>query len=203
MNYSPQRLRDYALWYYFRYYPSDGRLLQKLREKGTEDYALQVFSDIKHLLQEDEILASKIDNYIYRNKNYRYIEQKMHQKLFPKDKIQDYLKKYKQSWKSLLDENFLRRKIQNYLAKGKSRRYIFMTLGETSEDKEKLNLLLDEYLTDGESENIEKELEKTKHKFTSNPSLIKRGEFTQKWKQQIIQKLLAKWFCYDEVKKVL
>gem|GEM_PF-5404953 len=55
-----------------------------------------------------------------------------------------------------------------------------MTLGETSEDKEKLNLLLDEYLTDGESENIEKELEKTKHKFTSNPSLIKRGEFTQK-----------------------
>ena len=68
--YSFQRLKDYALWYYFRYYPSNARLLQKLREKGSKTDSVQVFSDIKHLLQEEEIIKAKIDNYNFKKNIY-------------------------------------------------------------------------------------------------------------------------------------
>ncbi len=92
--YTPQRLKDYALWYYFRYYPSNKKLLRKLQEKGNADDAKQVFEAIKHLLQEEEIIQAKIDNYIFHNKNYRYIRQKMREKLFPKEKTEAYLENY-------------------------------------------------------------------------------------------------------------
>lgn len=127
-KYSQQRLKDYALWYYFRYYPSNNRLLQKLREKGSTENTEQVFKDILHLMQEDEIIKAKIDNYIFRNKNYRYIRQKMREKLFNSEKVESYLEKYINSGESILDENFLRKKIENYISKGKSRYYIFQTL---------------------------------------------------------------------------
>jgi len=71
-KYTIGRLKDYALWYYFRYYPSNARLLQKLHEKWKAEDAKHVFSEIKNLLEEDEIIKAKIDNYIFRNKNYRY-----------------------------------------------------------------------------------------------------------------------------------
>ena len=93
-KYSPQRLKDYALWYYFRYYPSNGRLLQKLGEKGSEENSLAIFNELEHLLQEEEIIKAKIDNYIFRNKNYRYIRQKMREKLFETQSVEKYLEKY-------------------------------------------------------------------------------------------------------------
>jgi len=46
MNNKPfkhERLKDYALWYYFRYYPSNARLVQKLNEKGSQEDAEKVF----------------------------------------------------------------------------------------------------------------------------------------------------------------
>jgi len=187
-SYSYQRLKDYALWYYFRYYPSNNRLLQKLKEKGSEEDSLWVFKEIQHLTQEDEIIKAKIDNYIFRNKNYRYIKQKMREKLFEAEKVEAYLEKYIQSWESILDENFLRKKIEGYIIKGRSRYYIFRTLWETKLDREKLEVLLEEYFPEGEQKNIIREYEKIKHKYD---------------KQKIIQKLLSKWFKYDEVKKVL
>ena len=49
----------------------------------------------------------------------------MKEKLFPIGKVEAYLEKYKTSWKSLLSENFLRRKIETFKSKGKSRYYIF------------------------------------------------------------------------------
>ena len=99
MNYKNENtLRDYALWYYFRYYPSNTRLENKLFEKSSDrELSKAVIDSIFHLLQEDQILASKIDNYVYRNKNYRYIENKMREKLFPSEKVQAYLEKYRSS----------------------------------------------------------------------------------------------------------
>jgi len=187
-KYIPQRLKDYALWYYFRYYPSNKRLLQKLNEKWEHADALSVFWDIKHLLQEDQIIASKIDNYIFRNKNYRYIRQKMREKLFPIEKTEVYLEKYLENWKSILDESFLRKKIEILISKGKSRYYIFQKLWETKWDREVLEILLEEYFPDWESENIQREYEKLKTKYD---------------KQKIIQKLIAKWFRYDEIKLII
>ena len=92
-KYTPQRLKDYALWYYFRYYPSNARLLQKLNEKWETEDAQKIYWEILNLTQEDEIIKAKIDNYIFRNKNYRYIRQKMREKLFPSEKTESYLKK--------------------------------------------------------------------------------------------------------------
>jgi len=186
--YSLQRLKDYALWYYFRYYPSNKKLLSKLIEKWGEDTAKKVYSDIEHLLQETEIIASKIDNYVFRNKNYRYIRTKMFEKWFSKESVEKYLEKYTESWKSILDTDFLKRKIDTYARKGKSRRFIFQTLSETPEDREVLEELLDEYFRDGEWENIQKEYEKLKNKYP---------------KERVIQKLLEKWFQYNEVRKVI
>lgn len=187
-KYTHQRLKDYALWYYFRYYPSNARLLQKLNEKWETEDAEQIYWEILNLTQEDEIIKAKIDNYIFRNKNYRYIRQKMREKLFPSEKTEQYLEKYINSGKSILDENFLRKKIENYSAKGKSRYYIFQTLWETKLDREKLEILLEEYFPDWELENILREYEKIKNKYD---------------RQKIIQKLLSKWFKYDEVKSII
>jgi len=195
-KYSPQRLKDYALWYYFRYYPSNGRLLQKLHEKWEEIDAIHVFKDIQHLTQEDEIIKAKIDNYLFRNKNFRYIRQKMREKLFPKEKIESILEPLAESGNSILDENWLRKKIQNFTARGKSRSYIFYTLWETSADRELLEWLLSECFPDGELENIQREY----NKITSNkPELLK----TREWKQKITQKLISKWFKYDEIKLII
>jgi len=162
--------------------------LQKLREKGSEHDSEKIFWEIKHLLQEDQIIASKIDNYIFRNKNYRYIRQKMREKLFPGEKVESYLEKYLESWESILDEGFLRRKIEILISKGKSRYHIFQKLGETKLDREKLEILLEEYFPDWEWENISREYEKLKNKYP---------------REKIIQKLIAKWFKYDEVKRAL
>ena len=195
--YHYQRLHDYALWYYFRYYPSDARLLQKLREKGSEDDTQKVFEKIKHLLQEEEIIKAKTDNYIFRNKNYRYIRQKMREKLFDREKVENYLEKYTSSGESILTEDFLRRKIELLISKGKSKRHIESKLWETPEDREKLQSLLEEYFREGEGESIKREYKKL---ISRNPKLL---ESWYEGKQKIIQKLLAQWFRYDEIKIIV
>lgn len=194
--YTFQRLKDYALWYYFRYYPSDARLLQKLIEKGDIGDANIIYKNIQHLMQEDEIIKAKIDNYLFRNKNFRYIRQKMREKLFPIEKIETYLKPMLESWESILDEIFLRKKIENFTSRGKSRSYIFYSLWETAADREILESLLSEYFPEWESENIEREYYKI---ISSKPELLA----SRTWKQKIIQKLLSKWFKYDEVKIIV
>jgi len=187
-KYNYQRLKDYALWYYFRYYPSNKKLLQKLREKGSSEESQKVFSEISHLLQENEIIASKIENYIFRNKNYRYIRQKMFEKWFPKESIESYLEKYIESWKSILDRDFLKKKIDTYARKWKSRKFILQKLWETIEDREVLEKLLSEYFIEWEWKNIQKHYEKLKNKYPT---------------QKCIQKLVEKWFHYSDIKKYI
>lgn len=183
-----KNLKDYALWYYFRYYPSNKKLLQKLNEKGTSDDATSTYKEVEHLLQEENIVKAKIDNYIFRNKNYKYIRQKMAEKLFTKELIEKYLSIYINSWESLLKEDFLRRKISNYIQKGKSKSYILYTLWETRKDREKITLLLEDYWELYENESILKEYNKIQNKYP---------------REKIIQKLIAKWFRYDEIKRAL
>lgn len=186
--YNTQRLREYALWYYNRYFPSNAKLIQKLQEKGGKDNTNRVFRDIKYLLQEEEIIKAKIDTYVFRNKNYRYIRQKMAEKLFPKLKVEAYLSKYIQKQESILDENFLRKRIESYITKGKSKQYIFSKLWETKEDRILLESILVDYFSEGESENILREYEKLKNKYS---------------KEKITQKLISKWFLYNEIRKTL
>ena len=187
-KYNFTRLKNYAEWYYFHYYPSDAKFLQKLREKWEGDDAQKIYDEMKEFLVEDRTLETLIENYIYRNKNYRYITTKMREKLFPIEKVQNYLEKYKQSWESLLREEYLIRKIENFLKKGKSRQYIFQKLWESSEDAALLENIFETYFWGREDEALKKEYEKIKEKYE---------------KQKIIQKLIAKWFRYEDIKKLL
>ena len=196
MNYNNENtLKDYALWYYFRYYPSNKRLEQKLLEKSDNtELTKTVIDSIFHLLLEDKILPAKIDNYIYRNKNYRYIEQKMREKLFPMDKVWEYLEKYRSSWESLLKDDFLERKIKIFKQKGKSNTYIMNKLWETKLDREKLEKMLDWY---SDNDALKKELEK----IVSRSTKINLESY--EWKQKVVEKLIRKGFKYGDVKKEL
>lgn len=135
--YDFQRLRDYALWYYFRYFPSNKKLQMKLSEKSYQDRELaqKVFNDIEHLLEEDKIIESKIKNYIFRNKNVSYIQLKMSEKQFQKEKVELFLRESIHiDDGSILSKTFLLKKIENYRQKGKSQLYIKNSLVDRRED---------------------------------------------------------------------
>lgn len=197
--YNFQRLKNYAEWYYFRYFPSDKKLLQKLQQKGSEEDAQKVFSDMKHLLVEDRTLESLIENYIFRHKNFRYITQKMREKGFPTEKVENYLMQYKESWESLLWESYLLKKVENLLQKGKSQQYIFQKLTETPEDKLLLENIFETHFQDGETQALQKEWEKILRRLWKNHG----DRLSSQEKQKIIQKLMMKWFSYDAIKKMI
>jgi uncharacterized protein Yka (UPF0111/DUF47 family) len=89
-----QKLKDYALWYYFKYFPSNERLFNKLLEKTNKnkDLVKDVYDNIKHLFREEDIIRDKINNYLFRNKNLNYIKQKLFIKKFPKNIYEEILK---------------------------------------------------------------------------------------------------------------
>ena len=194
--YDFQRLRDYAFWYYFRYFPSNKKLMMKLAEKSKQEPELapKVFSDIEHLLEEDKIIESKIKNYIFRNKNVSYIRLKMIEKYFTREKIEKFL--VEEIWinnGSLLNKSFLLRKIENYKQKGKSILYIRNKLVDRKED----SCIVEECLNgvfwdDWDLESLRKEYDK-----------LQLSLIIEKDKKKIIQKLLSKWFRYYDIKKVL
>jgi hypothetical protein len=113
------RLKDYALWYYFKYLPSVKRLENKLLEKTDQNRELvkSVFSDIKHLLQEEQIIESKVKIYIFRNKNLAYIKGKLREKLFDTILTNKILEQYVFEDESLFNEIYLIKKIENYRQK--------------------------------------------------------------------------------------
>ncbi len=187
---NPHKLKDYALKYYFRYYSSNKRLLDKMTEKADWDdiLAKKVFEEIKHLLQEEEIIRAKIRNYLDRNKNLNYIRQKLFIKQFPKDSVENILKaEFIEEGNSLLKKDFIIKKIKSYKQKAKSRNYIRQKLIERSEDTSIVDTCLNEIFIDWETESIKKEYEKLKNKYP---------------KEKIINKLIMKWFKYNEISKI-
>jgi len=123
-----------------------------------------------------------------RHKNLNYIKQNLSQKKFDKALVDEILKSYfLREGESLLDENYLRKKIILFKEKGKSKNYIKMKLIEREEDKNLIYSLLEEIFSEGEAEVIKGEYEKLKGKFE---------------RKKIIEKLLRKGFFYEEIKKV-
>jgi hypothetical protein len=109
----------------------------KLSEKSYQDRELaqKVFNDIEHLLEEDKIIESKIKNYIFRNKNVSYIQLKMSEKQFQKEKVELFLRESIHiDDGSILSKTFLLKKIENYRQKGKSQLYIKNSLVDRRED---------------------------------------------------------------------
>ncbi len=191
MKYNFDTLKNYALWYYFRYFPSRKKLLEKLKEKSQDrEISEKVFENISHLFQEEQVIWDKIRLYLLRNKNLKYITGKLLEKWFEKDMIQEILENnFLREGESLLNEKSLFIKIENYKNAGKSIQYVKQKLIERQEDREMIEKIIDDIFYDGEDENLKKELEKLQHKGLE--------------KQKIIQKLLQKGFQYNEIKKYL
>ena len=187
-----QRWKDYSSWYYFRYYPSINRLKEKLREKtnNNEELINNIFNEVWHLFNDINVLETKIQNFIFRNKNKKYIINNLLQKKFKKEDINKILDNFITEWESLLTESHIEKKILQYIQKNKSKQYIQNKLIEQPEDREIVNKILDKYyLQENENIAIKNEFEKLKNK-----------NIDQK---KIIQRLLAKWFRYDNIKWIM
>lgn len=184
-----ESFRNYALNYYLRYYPSIKKLKEKLNNKSGWDEKLvsEVFESMESIIVEKQVIESKIRLYIARNKNLNYIKSKLFEKGFKKEMYEEILQNNYNLDETLLDRDYIKRKVLDYMQKWKSKKYIFGQLFWRSEDKELITTVIDEFFGDDESEAVEKEYEKIKWKYD---------------RKKIIEKLLRKGFKYDDVRKV-
>lgn len=100
-----QRIVDYAIWYYLKYYPSKYNLRKKLIEKFWEssenwkkygwiweeeiDYIMN--ERMQSIIAEDEVIIAKINAYKRRGKSLYYIRWKLYERHEPKELIEKYL----------------------------------------------------------------------------------------------------------------
>ena len=125
---------------------------------------------------------------LYLKKIYKFVTNLL-QKRFIKDDIMFILSKYTEEWKSILTENFLERKIIQLKNKNKSKQYIKNKLIEQPEDREVVDKILNEIFWDSwDNDALYYEYNKL-----NNKNIDER---------KIIQRLLSKWFKYDEIKKL-
>ena len=159
-----QKIVDYAIWYYLKYYPSPKKLTQKLIEKfGEKSESWKKYWWIWQI-EIDYILTEKLRNIIQEE-----------------EVIQSKIRTFKNKWKSKL--------------------YIKQKLFERQEDKNIIDQFMQEAFLDGEYELVKKEYEKIKNKLNLNN--VENLPNTRLEHQKIIEKLLRKWFKYDDVKKVI
>ena len=190
-----QKIVDYAIWYYLKYFPSKKfwpnsekwKVYWWIWEKEIDFILNQKMSSI---IFEEEVAKSKIRNYIEKNKNFSYIRTKMFQKYFDKELVLRILREeYNFENETLLNEEKLKKQIILLKQKGKSKNYIKNKFLERSQDKDLVENILSEVFCDWELENLKKEYEKIKNKWFD--------------KQKIFQKLFSKWFNYEDIKRVI
>ena len=199
-----QKIVDYAIWYYLKYFPSKKALEKKLFEKFWPNYEkwniywwiwekeidFILNQKMSSIIFEEEVAKSKIRNYIEKNKNFSYIRTKMFQKYFDKELVLRILREeYNFENETLLNEEKLKKQIILLKQKGKSKNYIKNKFLERSQDKDLVENILSEVFCDWELENLKKEYEKIKNKWFD--------------KQKIFQKLFSKWFNYEDIKRVI
>lgn len=189
MKHTFDTLKNYALWYYFRYFPSKNKLEKKLLEKvDDKELTMKVLWNINHLLDDKKVIWDKIRVYLIKNKNLNYIKTKLILAWFDKYEVEDILNtEFLEENKSLLNEKSLKIKIQNYKNAWKSISYIKSKLIERQEDRELVENILSEVFETWEDENLLQEYEKIKNKFP---------------KEKLVSKLIYKWFKYDDIKKL-
>lgn len=183
-----QKLKDYASWYYFKYFPSKKRLFEKVYKKSQDNTPLsqEVIAELEEYIDEAKNIDARVRFMLERNKNTQAIESNLLSKGYDKTIIKDIIEQYlKESGGSLLQEKSVQAKIIQYLKKWKSRQYIFQHLCETKQDREIVNHAFISLWISSEQENIEKEYRKLQGRYE---------------KPQIIQKLLWKWFHYEDIK---
>lgn len=190
-------LLNFAAWYAMRYFPSLAKLREALMKKSAANQPLveTVMKEMGQYINEERTVDGLVRMYTEQSKTRPYIEQKLRAKKFQLSIIETTLEAYRETFTSWNNyENTITRKIQDFLTKNRSRRYISGTLTiKYPIFKQEIASLI-ETLCPDETEAIRSEAEKLSRKHdASNP----------KERQKIIQKLLLKGFSYDEVKKAM
>ena len=208
-----QKIVDYAIWYYLRYFPSIAKLKQKLREKFgpesekgkkywwifEEDIDFIVNEKMKNILCEKQIIISKINNYINKWKNIFYIKSKLYEKWFIKSEYEEILvNEFNSEKSSILNYEKVYKQIKNLVAKNKSKNYIKNKFVENNFDAEIVDEILKDFFLNWEKEAINIELEKILRK---KNYILEKIDFKEK--QKITQKLVWKWFDFGEVIEIL
>ncbi|PIE85347.1 hypothetical protein CSA08_02100 [Candidatus Gracilibacteria bacterium] len=189
--YKKDRLKDYGIWYYLRYYPSKNKLREKLLLKSNNNFELsdEVINDMKNIINEEEVLKSKIRMFLDRNKNVSYIKNNLRQKKFDLEMINNILSSdFFIEEKCLLKKSFVLKKVLDYKLKGKSILYIRNRLIDRPIDRGLVEECIKEIFVDGELEQIKMEFDKIKNKYP---------------KEKCIQKLITKGFIYSQIKEVV
>ncbi len=189
--YKKDRLKDYWIWYYLRYYPSKNKLREKLLLKSNNNFELsdEVINDMKNIINEEEVLKSKIRMFLDRNKNVSYIKNNLRQKKFDLEMINNILSSdFFIEEKCLLKKSFVLKKVLDYKLKGKSILYIRNRLIDRPIDRGLVEECIKEIFVDWELEQIKMEFDKIKNKYP---------------KEKCIQKLITKGFIYSQIKEVV
>ncbi len=184
-------LKEYALWYYFKYLCSQKRLFQKVFSKSGKNQELteQVLEEMSRFIDEEKNVEARVRFCIERNKNISYIKGNLISKGYEKDIVESCITaQLEAKGGSLLDGESIARKIISYKQKGKSKKYIIQKLLEREGDRGIVLSQIEEIFSEGESDNLKKEYQKLQGKFET---------------KKIIEKLLRKGFSYDEVKKMI
>ena len=184
-------LKEYALWYYFKYLCSQKRLFQKVFSKSGKNQELtqQVLEEMSRFIDEEKNVEARVRFCIERNKNISYIKGNLISKGYEKGIVESCITaQLEAKWGSLLDGESIARKIISYKQKGKSKKYIIQKLLEREGDRDIVLSQIEEIFSEGESDNLKKEYQKLQGKFET---------------KKIIEKLLRKGFSYDEVKKMI
>ena len=188
----PWKLREYAIFYYTKYFPSTEKLRRKLLEKNKDKELVNtIIEGLWSLINETTLLENKILNLLSIGKNYNYIKNSLIQKWFKKDEIIELLEKNTKEDVSLLSYNKVKNKIISLVKSGKSMQYIKQKFVENDNDQKLIDDILSELYEEEDPE------------LTIIENLVK--EYYEKWmdKNKIIQKLSLKWFKYNKIKNYL
>lgn len=194
-----QALKTYGYNYYSAYIPSLQKLEQKLLEKSqNKELSKQVLRELSTYIDEQKNIRSYIRYYRERNKNISYIRQKLKEKLFKKEEIEYILQtEILSSWESILNREYILKKVSDLKEKGKSKNAIRQKLIERKEDSHLVETCIQEIFWE---ENENSSLKKALEKILKGRSL---QEISRDEKQKLIQKLLLRGFEYSEIKNYL
>lgn len=217
-----QKIINYAIWYYLKYFPSINKLKKKIdfkfwpnSEKGKkywgifeDDIDFIINDKLANILVEKEIIISTINNYINKGKNLNYIKSKLNEKWFiPEEYNKILVEDFDSDNSSLLNYEKVYKQILTLYKKNKSKNFIRNKFVERKIDSEIVDGILEEIFVDWEDELLKKELEKIIRKKQgfwvpcSTKEYLEKLSFEEK--QKIIQKLVWKGFDLWEVIKIL
>lgn len=180
-------LKNYAIWYYKSFSPSINKLKSKLKEKNSNDEIINwIITEISDILNEEYILSLKINTFLEKWKDDKYILFNLKKKLFKENEILNAIDKLKSE--NTYSCDYLKNKIISSKAK-KSIKSIKINLLKSWYSKTQIDEIIENSNIYDEADDIRKHIDK----------------YNLKWldKKSIINKLLQKWYFYKDFKDLL